>query len=93
MAGDDRGTVTIAVRVQSKSSRGEIRGWKDGALHVRTTAAPVDGKANADVIRQLSRAYGVPRSRVELIRGATGRDKLFRISGISAEPRFPDLGA
>ncbi|MDH4110251.1 MAG: DUF167 domain-containing protein [Gammaproteobacteria bacterium] len=90
---DHHGSVTVQVRVQPKSSRNEIQGWKNGSLRVRTTAAPADGRANRDVARQLALAYGVPQSRVELLRGASARDKLFRISGSPVEPEFPDLDA
>ena len=75
--------------MQPRSSRSEILGWKGNHLRIRTTAAPADGAANRDVARQLARVYGVPPSRVELLRGAKGRDKLFRISGVVAEPTLP----
>ena len=40
---------------------------------------PEDGKANAAVIKLLAKALGVAKSRLVLVRGATSRDKLFRI--------------
>jgi hypothetical protein len=51
----------------------------DGVFQVRVTAAPADGEANRAVIALLAEAFGVARSRVELVRGAASRDKLFRI--------------
>ncbi len=51
----------------------------DGLLRCTTTAAPEDGRANAAVAAQLARALGVAKSRLTLLRGATSRDKLFRL--------------
>jgi len=84
-------TLSVRVRVQPRSSRREIQGYIDGLLRVRTTAAPADGKANADVARQLASAYDVPVSRVTLMRGAASREKVFRITSPVSEPEFPLL--
>ena len=51
---------------------------------VRLTAPPVEGEANAALARFLGRLIGVPASSVELLRGASGRDKLVRIEGLTA---------
>jgi uncharacterized protein YggU (UPF0235/DUF167 family) len=55
-----------------------------GAVRVRVTAAPVDGLANEAVRDVLARALGCGRSRVEIVRGQTGRTKLVRILGLTA---------
>ncbi len=70
----------IAVRVTPGASRNMIE-MQDGVLRVHVTAIPEGGKANAAVLKLLSRALGVPKSRLELQRGATARDKLFRVLG------------
>ena len=59
-------------------------GERAGALVVRVTAPPAEGRANDAVVRLVARAAGVAPSRVALIRGATGRDKLLRLEGVSA---------
>ena len=87
-ASTDADTLTVRVRVQSRGSRCEIQGFIDGSLRVKTTAAPSDGKANADVIRQLALAYKVPKSQVKLLRGANHREKVFSIEAPKAEPEF-----
>lgn len=69
---------TLELRVTPKASRNEIR-EEDGALRVYVTTAPEDGKANAAVQKLLAKALGVPKSRLTLIRGATARDKVFRV--------------
>jgi hypothetical protein len=75
----------LHVRVQPRASRAGIAGWQGTALRVRVTAAPVDGRANRAVGALLAVALGVPPSSVALVRGAGGRDKLFRIAGLTAE--------
>ena len=46
---------------------------------VKVRAKPQDGKANDAVLGLLAQALGVAPSRLSLLRGATGRDKLVRI--------------
>ncbi len=71
----------FTVRVTPKAARNGVRpGPGDGAdLLVSVTTVPEDGKANAAVVKLLAKALGVPKSRLELVRGATGRDKVFRV--------------
>ncbi len=84
---------SVRVRVQPRGNRSEIQGFLNGSLRIKTTAAPTDGKANADVIKQLAKAYKVPASRVTLVRGVRSREKVFRISAPGVEPVFPQLAA
>ena len=51
----------------------------DGAIRVTVTTVPEDGKANAAVVKLLAKALGVAKSRLVLVRGATSRDKVFRL--------------
>lgn len=68
----------LSVRVTPKASRNAV--LADGeVLRVLVTTVPEAGKANAAVIRQLAKALGIAKTRLTLLRGATGRDKLFRI--------------
>jgi len=55
-------------------------------LKVRLTAPPVDGKANAELLRFLAEAFGVPRRNVTLVRGETSRAKVVRIAHPAARP-------
>jgi len=68
----------IAVRVTPKASRNRVV-EEDGTLRVYVTTVPEGGKATVAVQKLLSRALGVPKTRLILIRGATARDKVFRI--------------
>lgn len=68
----------IVVRVTPKAARNDVSVAEDG-LRVSVTAVPEDGKANAAVVKLLANALGVAKSRLTLVRGATSRDKLFRL--------------
>ncbi len=74
----------IEVRVQPRASRDELVGIRDGVLHARVCAAPVQGAANRALCRLIAHRAGVPPSRVEVIRGARGRSKLVRVSGLQS---------
>jgi len=68
----------FAVRVTPRAARNAVTA-ADGGLRVSVTAAPENGKANAAVAKLLAAALGVPKSSLTLIRGATARDKVFRL--------------
>jgi len=75
----------LRVRVQPRASRAAIGTWReDGTLTVRVTAPPVEGRANAAVGALLATALGVPVSAVQVVHGERGRDKLVRVTGLSA---------
>ncbi len=65
-------------RVTPSARRDGLSRGPDG-LRITVTAAPEKGKANRAVIKILAKALGVPKSRLRLLRGETGRDKLFEI--------------
>lgn len=73
----DPGT-EISVRVTPKASRNRVV-VEEGQVRVYVTTVPEGGKANAAVVKLLAKAVGVPKSRLELIRGQTSRDKVFRV--------------
>lgn len=76
--------VTLRVRVQPRSSRNALGGEREGALVVRLTAPPVEGRANQALARVLADALGIAPSAVQLLRGNSGRDKLVAIAGVDA---------
>lgn len=76
----------VTVRLQPRASRDEILGWnEEDVLRVRVQAPPVDGAANAALVRLLAKAIGVPKSRVTLVSGATARNKIIEVDGISVD--------
>ena len=50
-----------------------------GTIKIGVTVPPADGQANAAVTALLSKALGVPKSRLTLIQGHKSRDKVFRV--------------
>lgn len=69
----------IKIRVTPKASRNAV--VVDGdSLRVYVTTAPEDGKANEAVRRLLAKSLGVAKTRLVLVRGASARDKVFRLS-------------
>ena len=76
---------TIKIRVQPKSSRNQVDGFQDGALRVRVTAAPTESQANAAVIAILAKTLGVSKSRLEIIRGYSSRDKVVSVDTLTEQ--------
>jgi uncharacterized protein len=82
----DGADVLLEVRVQPRASRNEFAGLMDDRLRVRLNAPPVDGRANAALVDFVAEACGLPRARVTLDRGTTGRDKRLRLHGLATIP-------
>jgi uncharacterized protein len=82
----------LSVRLQPRARRDEIVGERGGAVVIRVTAPPVDGKANAALCRLVAKAAGVPPSRVSVIRGDSARDKVVRVEGIQTDALRAALG-
>jgi uncharacterized protein (TIGR00251 family) len=66
----------LSVKLQPRASKDEIGEPFGGELRIKVTAPPVDSAANEALIKLLADRLDCPRSRVELIRGATSRHKL-----------------
>jgi len=76
----------LAIRVTPRASKNEIKEvLNDGTVRIRLTAPPVEGKANEALITFLADVLDVPRSKIEIVAGETGRDKLVSILGLDAE--------
>ena len=74
----------ISVRLQPRASRDEILGWnEEGTLRVRVMAPPVGGAANAALVRLLAKRLGVAKSNISLVSGATARNKIVEIEGVT----------
>lgn len=67
--------VIISLYIQPNASKTEIIGEHNGALKVKIKAPPVEGKANDEVMRFLSKALGISKSQVELLKGDRSREK------------------
>lgn len=75
----------ILLRVKPGASRTTVGGRYDGpsgpALVVAVAARAVQGQATKAVLTAVAAAFGVRRSAVSLVRGATSRDKLVEVEG------------
>jgi uncharacterized protein (TIGR00251 family) len=76
----------LAVRVTPRASRNEIvEMLDDGTIKVRLAAPPADNEANLALIEFLADILGVPKSRLDIVAGATGRDKLIAVLDMDVE--------
>ena len=80
----------FSVRVIPRSSRSEIVGEYDGALKVKLNSPPVDGAANAELIKLLAKEFDVSKSQVEILSGNTSKSKQVKISGANKNA-LPDI--
>lgn len=80
------------MRVQPRASKDSLAGEREGALVVRLTAPPVEGEANAGLSRFLGRSLGVAPSSVAILQGTASRNKVVRISGLTAAQVAERLG-
>lgn len=82
---DKNGAIVFNVRVVPRASKSEIVGELDGALKVRIASPPVDGAANAELIKLLAKTFEIAKSEVEIIGGQTSKSKQIRLNGVTAE--------
>ena len=73
---DAEGRLTLRVTPGARTESIEIA---EGRVLVKVRAKPHDGAANAAVLALLAEALGEATSRLHLLRGATGRDKLVQL--------------
>jgi hypothetical protein len=72
----------FTVKVHPRAKRSAIAGRLGEAWKLDLAAPPVDGKANEECVRFLAELAGVPRSRVRVVSGASGRMKVVEIEGV-----------
>lgn len=80
----------LPVRLTPGASADRIDGWDVDAegrpvLKVRVRARPVEGEANAALVKLIAKALGVPKSAVVLQRGGQSRTKMLVIEGLSED--------
>ena len=72
----------ITVKVHPRAKRTAITGRLGEAYKLDLAAPPVDGKANEECVRFFAGLAGVPRARVRIVTGQTGRMKVVEIEGV-----------
>ena len=73
----------LKLHVTPRGSRSEITGWRQDTLCVKITAPPVEGAANAAIVKFIADSLGVRKSQVELVSGERSREKTVRITGLT----------
>ena len=77
--------VILHVKVIPNASRNQMEGLHGGALKIRLSAPPVDGKANEILVRILADQLGCHKRDIQLIRGQTARHKVLAIQGMTMD--------
>jgi len=76
----------LTLRVTPRARKTGFAGvLEDGILRVRVAAPPVEGKANAELLVFLAKVLGVRKSRMEIVAGQRGLDKIVSVLDLSAE--------
>jgi len=83
---EDGTALVLTLHVQPGAKRTAVDGTHGDALKVRLAAPPVDGKANAELMRFMADAFGVPLRNVGLVRGETSRQKVVRVDAPTRRP-------
>ena len=81
---DHKSGATFALRVHPRARKNAITGTLGDALKVSLTAPPTESRANRAVIEFLAEVLRLPRSSVTIAAGHTSRNKVVRVSGLSA---------
>jgi hypothetical protein len=68
-------TVQFMLYVQPGARTSAPAGWHNGVPKLRLAAPPVEGRANAALIRWLAEAFGVRQAAVRIVQGETSRTK------------------
>lgn len=80
----EEGAKALALWIQPRASRDAVVGEREGMVAIRLQAPPVDGAANAALLRFLARVLGCPTTSVQLLRGERSRCKWVAVEGVPA---------
>ena len=84
---------TFAVKVHPRAKKNAITGEVAGVLKLALTAPPVDGKANGACVDFFAKLLKVPRSSVTIAAGRSSRNKVIRVTGVTAQQVRDQLGS
>ena len=87
---EQRGALTITLRVQPRAKKTEIAGVVGESLKIKVAAPPVEGAANDVLIDFFSGLFEVPKSRIRLKLGGQSRQKVIEIDG-ATEAQLTDI--
>ena len=75
----------MALHVVPRARATAVAGMHGGAVKIRVAAPPVDGAANAELVRFVAARLGVPVSTVTIAAGASGRRKMIAVRGVGSD--------
>ena len=75
----------VNVKAVPRSSKAGIDGLLGDAVKVRVRSAPVDGKANKELVEVLADALGLPKASVAFKSGETSKTKRLLLRGVASE--------
>jgi uncharacterized protein (TIGR00251 family) len=75
----------IAVHVVPRARKTEVAGRHGTAIKIKVAAPPVQGAANAELVRFIAERLRMPQSAVTIRSGATGRRKTVAVEGVAAD--------
>jgi uncharacterized protein YggU (UPF0235/DUF167 family) len=76
----------LAVRITPRASRNQIMGvLDDGTIKIYLVSDPSENELNTELLSYLAEVLGVPKSRVEVVAGENGRDKLVSVMDMDVE--------
>ena len=73
----------LSVRLTPRASSNAVLRYEDGVLHLRLTAPPIEGAANAACCAYVAALLGLRPSQVVVSQGYKNRDKVLAITGLS----------
>jgi uncharacterized protein (TIGR00251 family) len=77
--------VVFSAHIQPRAKQSKVAGIREGALRIKVVAPPVEGAANAALIKLLSRFLGVSKTSIEILKGKTAQRKLIHCRNLSPE--------
>lgn len=69
----------IKFRIIPNARKTELAGEYANSVKIKLSAPPIEGKANAELIKYLSKSLGVSKSSITFVSGETSKDKLLEI--------------
>jgi uncharacterized protein (TIGR00251 family) len=80
---ESKDELILTIKVEPRSSRSGIVAMYGDALKVKLTSAPVEGKANKELVALLAKELGIKKTDIEIVSGETSKNKVVKLIGIS----------
>ena len=69
----------LKIKVSPCAAKNELLIMPDGTIKIKLNKPPVAGKANEELIKFLSKFYGIPKTNIKIKKGLRGRNKTIEI--------------